>query len=148
MKITIEDLQGATAYASGSGGSLDYRDMAAYINATLRGVLESEKRPGGTLSRDNGIVIKGEHDDMIYPVREFISRLGKVCDREFDELYEKLVADGFPDDESTKDWLFDYIWNSDPETDPFTFEEFCDWEYKREFWRKEKISKAAKKDSP
>jgi len=61
---------------------------------------------------------------MIYPVRMFISKLGDVQDDAFDKLYGELIADGFPSDELAKDWLFDYMFNSDPEEDPQTLEEF------------------------
>lgn len=68
--------------------------------------------------------IKGEHEDKIYQIREFIARLGKVQDEQFERLHASLLEDGFPPDEITKEWLFDYCFNSDPEEDQVEFEEY------------------------
>ena len=82
--------------------------------------------------------VKAEHEDKIYPIREFIHRLGDVQEEQFERLWSELVADGMEGDEITKDWLFDYCFNSDPEEDQVTFEEFCDKEYMRKYRREKK----------
>jgi hypothetical protein len=77
--------------------------------------------------------IKGEHEDIIYPVREFICRLGRVQDEKFKELRQTLVADGFPDDEEMTNWLFDYCFNSDIDEETVSLEEYCDSDFMREY---------------
>jgi hypothetical protein len=82
------------------------------------------------------IKVKPEHEDDIFPIREFVCRLGKVMDEQFDKLYVKLVADGFPEDESTKSWLFDYLFNSDCDKEVVSFEEYMDSEFMIEYRQK------------
>jgi hypothetical protein len=77
--------------------------------------------------------IKAKHEDKIYPIREFICRLGRVQDEQFKLLHSELVADGFPDDESTTNWLFDYCFNSDVDKEVVSFEEYCDCEFMQEY---------------
>ena len=79
------------------------------------------------------IEIKATHEDKIFPIRDFISKLGKVQDEQFERLYAELVADGFPSDEGSKDWLFDYCFNSDPDEEVVSLEEYMDSDYMRKY---------------
>jgi hypothetical protein len=77
--------------------------------------------------------IKAEHEDKIFPIRDFICRLGRVQDEQFKKLHAELVADGFPPDEEMKSWLFDYCFNSDVDEEVVSFEEYCDCDFMRTY---------------
>jgi hypothetical protein len=77
------------------------------------------------------IEIKAEHEDKIFPIRDFISELQKIQDERFEKLLAELIADGF--DSDLTDRLFDYIFNSDPAVEQVTFEEFCDGKFMRKY---------------
>lgn len=61
--------------------------------------------------KESDIIIKGEWEDEIYRVREFIQELKKVEDIYYDKLYSKLKEEGF--DERLESWLWDFIFNDD-----------------------------------
>jgi len=73
--------------------------------------------------------IKAEHEDMIFPVREFITRLRRIMTREIAELYDQLINDGFPQDQEMMDKLIKYVAHSDHTTNSLTFEEFCEEDF-------------------
>jgi len=73
--------------------------------------------------------IKAEHEDTIFPIREFVVRLGIIQDEQFEKLYAELLADDFPADPVTRDLLFDYLYNTDLKEDR-TFEEFIPLKYR------------------
>ena len=77
--------------------------------------------------------VKAEHEDKIYPVREFICRLQRIQDEQFENLLKELREDGFPEDERSADRLFDYCYNSDIDEEVVCFEEFCDFEFMRKY---------------
>ena len=72
--------------------------------------------------------IKAEHEDKIFPIREFIVRLGIIQDEQFNKISAELIADGF--DPKLTDLLFDYLYNTDLEEDR-TFEEFIPPKYRK-----------------
>ena len=73
--------------------------------------------------------VKGEHEDLIYKNHKFIGELQRVQDLYFDTLFEELKGDGFcegfKDEEEAKNFLFDYVFNEDVDTD-LTFGEWLD----------------------
>ena len=74
-------------------------------------------------------------DDKAYAVAEFIQKLGKVQDDQFEELYKEAQTkgwfEGFGVDEEgecvARGWLFDYCFNDNSEL----FSEYCDADYQR-----------------
>lgn len=59
-------------------------------------------------------------EDLIYKVRVFVKELAKVQDEKFDALVETLGLN-----EKGEEWLWDYIFNSDEDTNE-SFEEYLD----------------------
>lgn len=106
-------------------------------------LLDCNKSYSKIVPMKNKIKIEGRHDDMIYPVRERVAFLQKICDQEYDALEAALIDDGL--NAGLADYLFDYVYNSDPDKEPVTFEEFCDHDYMREF-RKNRENTSTKKD--
>jgi hypothetical protein len=63
---------------------------------------------------NTGITVKAELDDKALDVGSFIQQLSEVQDQKFEALWqeckEKEWIKGIEED-SAKDWLFDYIFN-------------------------------------
>ena len=82
------------------------------------------------------VLIKPELDDRAFAVGDFIQQLGEVQDQKFEALWqeckEKEWIKGM-DEETAKDWLFDYVfngWEKDSLGFDKCFSEYCggDWE--------------------
>lgn len=87
--------------------------------------------------------VKAEHEDKIYPIREFICRLGRIQDEQFEQLRKELVADGFPDDEQAIGWLFDYCFNSDIDKEVVSLEEYCDGNFMKTYRANKSVKDSA-----
>ena len=66
------------------------------------------------MKANEGIKVNAELDDKAFAVGDFIQQLGEVQDQKFEALWkeckEKEWIKGM-DDETAKDWLFDYVFN-------------------------------------
>jgi hypothetical protein len=77
--------------------------------------------------------IKPTHDDTLHNLRECFQFNQDLMEAEFNRAHKKLVEDGFPDDEYHRDMLWDYIWSTNSDEDPFMFSEFIDKDFVRQY---------------
>ncbi len=63
---------------------------------------------------NEGIKVNAELDDKAFIVGDFIQQLGEVQDQKFEALWQECKESEWikgMDEETAKDWLFDYIFN-------------------------------------
>ena len=85
---------------------------------------------------NEGIKVNAELDDKAFIVGDFIQQLGEVQDQKFEALWQECKDNEWikgMDEETAKDWLFDYIfngWQKDSLGFYKTFSEYAgaDWE--------------------
>lgn len=76
------------------------------------------------------IKINASLDDEAFKVGDFIQELGKIQQQYFDALWEKVKENGWiegMDEETARDWLFDYCFNGWGQTDDGFDEMFCEY---------------------